>query len=284
MAKEKKKPIKVLIVEDEFMLYDKLEQSLTQHGYEVFDYCDTYAEAMRVLENKLPDVAIIDIGLPGPLSGINLAKRITEDFEVPFFFLTAYSTPEVIKEASLADPGLYMLKTNESYNIEQIIVSIDYVIQLKSNKLRSSVPTPVQQRRGVLAQKEWLTRGNSKERSHNEFLKDKDIIMVCTATDIEPNHIIFVNELDIANEDGSIDKKQLRRFSHARKTLKSFIEEAPDFYLQISQDVVINTNYLSGTSFGHRVTLTKGDKEVKLIIGKTFKEEVWQYIRYHFSP
>jgi two-component system phosphate regulon response regulator PhoB len=80
----------ILIVEDESAIREMLSFSLMQSNYIVLQ-ATTAIEALKVLDDITPDLAIIDWGLP-QMSGLELVKRIRENeviADTPIIMLTA---------------------------------------------------------------------------------------------------------------------------------------------------------------------------------------------------
>jgi len=83
--------VKVLLVEDdehENILY---EQLLTGEGYRVFS-ARNGMEALDLMTHMMPDLAIIDISMPG-MDGIELMNRmLATNHRLPVILNTAYSS------------------------------------------------------------------------------------------------------------------------------------------------------------------------------------------------
>src|SRR5215212_8822543 len=58
----------VLVVEDEFLIAMDLELLLRRHGWRVLGPAATVAEALRLLADERPDVALLDLNLRGELA------------------------------------------------------------------------------------------------------------------------------------------------------------------------------------------------------------------------
>ena len=78
---------RVLIVEDDAAIGQVLQRSLQLEGYEVALAPDGVAALERAYDFE-PDAVILDLGLPR-LDGIDVAKRIRKDSDVPILMLTA---------------------------------------------------------------------------------------------------------------------------------------------------------------------------------------------------
>ena len=77
----------VLLVEDEAAIADSVMYALKTEGFEA-DWVATGEQALERVKNALPDLIILDIGLPD-ISGLDLLRAIRKETEVPVIFLTA---------------------------------------------------------------------------------------------------------------------------------------------------------------------------------------------------
>lgn len=70
-------PIRILLVEDEFLISAWVEQSLSEQGFRVRTAANA-AEALRYLAAAPVDVLFTDINLGGDMDGVTLAQRARE--------------------------------------------------------------------------------------------------------------------------------------------------------------------------------------------------------------
>src|SRR5438552_1829985 len=78
---------RVLVVEDDAEIADVLRRTLRQEGHEVKTAGDGL-EALRVAGEFVPDLVILDLGLP-ELDGVEVCRRLRADSDVPILMLTA---------------------------------------------------------------------------------------------------------------------------------------------------------------------------------------------------
>lgn len=78
---------KILIVDDEKEIADLLELYLENDGYQVYKY-NTGSEAVKCVEEKEIDLAILDVMLPD-MDGFQICKKIRERNFYPIIMLTA---------------------------------------------------------------------------------------------------------------------------------------------------------------------------------------------------
>jgi len=80
----------ILVVEDDLEICELLNFSLSRAGFNVNEV-ETGEQALRYLDNKIPDLLIVDWMLPG-MSGVDLARRLRKDdltAQIPLLMLTA---------------------------------------------------------------------------------------------------------------------------------------------------------------------------------------------------
>ena len=80
----------ILLVEDELILCDNYAKTIRENGYEVVT-CHTKRQALEIINKRLPDLAILDIGLGDEMeAGFDLCQKIRALSQtIPIIFLTA---------------------------------------------------------------------------------------------------------------------------------------------------------------------------------------------------
>lgn len=74
----RKDKLRVLIVEDEFLLADEIEYALRQLGHDVVGIAATSQQALALAEKTRPDLAFVDIQLRDGPTGVAVARRIAD--------------------------------------------------------------------------------------------------------------------------------------------------------------------------------------------------------------
>ena len=77
---------RILVVEDDAFIALDLQDVLSEAGYDVLGPVATVAEAMRLLSEDAPDMALLDYNL-GEETSIPVAHKL-EELSVPFMFLS----------------------------------------------------------------------------------------------------------------------------------------------------------------------------------------------------
>jgi len=100
----------ILVVDDEAIITMQLEERLTEMGYSVSGMAASGEEAVEKARLTRPDVVLMDIVMPGKLNGIEAAKIITEELDIPVVFVTAYADDSVVTSAKSVRPCGYIVK------------------------------------------------------------------------------------------------------------------------------------------------------------------------------
>ncbi len=135
-------PVKILIVEDEYVIAQNIRGKLEKQAYEVCGLVPSGESAIEKAESEKPDLVLMDVVLKGPMDGIETAKQIRNRFGIPIIYLTAFSDKEMLDRAKITVPFGYLIKPFEDRelyaNIEMALFK-DRMEQelLKSKKLES---------------------------------------------------------------------------------------------------------------------------------------------------
>jgi len=103
-------PRRLLIVEDEAPVAQLLASAVRRLGYAVVGITDSAAEGFRIAAETRPDLAVLDIELHGRTEGIDLARRLREELDIPSIFLTGRSDEQTLEEVHRSGSFGYLLK------------------------------------------------------------------------------------------------------------------------------------------------------------------------------
>jgi PAS domain S-box-containing protein len=79
-------------------------------GYEVVSIASTAADALEQAKVELPHVILMDISLPGEMTGIQAGDWIRQNLDIPVVFVTAYSDESTLCEAQATEPYGFVVK------------------------------------------------------------------------------------------------------------------------------------------------------------------------------
>ena len=100
----------VLVVEDEALIALDISQRLRRLGYKVCGEADTFEDALAMFRETTPDLVLLDISIRGSIDGIETARAICRERDVPVVFLTAFADDNTLRRAAEVSPYGYLLK------------------------------------------------------------------------------------------------------------------------------------------------------------------------------
>lgn len=100
---------RVVIAEDEALIRLDLKETLQEEGYEVVAETGRGDEVVGLVRHHRPDLAILDIKMPGG-DGLTAAAEITGERLAAVLVLTAFSQRELVDRAREAGALAYLVK------------------------------------------------------------------------------------------------------------------------------------------------------------------------------
>lgn len=105
-----RRPLRVLIVEDEAITAMHIEDMVLDLGHVVVGTADTEARAIAAASAHRPDLVLMDIRLAKKSDGIAAAMEIRRQQDIPAIFMSAHSDPVTRQRAAAANPLGYLVK------------------------------------------------------------------------------------------------------------------------------------------------------------------------------
>ncbi|OPX64448.1 MAG: aerobic respiration control sensor protein ArcB [Methanoregula sp. PtaB.Bin085] len=126
-------PKTILILEDEQIPALDLKETLVSFGYEITGIAPTGEKAVRMVDERVPDLILMDIQLAGKMSGIEAAEIILSRQSVPIIYITAYADPDLVEQAKKTKPYGYLIKPYDDRAIRTEIEIALYKAGLDQN-------------------------------------------------------------------------------------------------------------------------------------------------------
>ncbi|MEZ4720430.1 MAG: response regulator transcription factor [Flavobacteriales bacterium] len=111
----------ILIIEDEVLIAEHLHDILKSCGYEHVKLVHDKESAIAALKYEIVSLALLDIRMDGEHTGIELAKTILDDYQIPFIFITAHSDNKVLSMALDTNPASYITKPFKKPDVEAAV-------------------------------------------------------------------------------------------------------------------------------------------------------------------
>lgn len=229
--------VKILLVEDEMIIADYMQECLQNLGYKVLDICINYNEAVEALAQHKPDIVLLDITLKGSKTGIDLAKYIQENYNIPFVFASSHNDKNTIDKAKTTLPYAYLIKPFSQEDLYAVIeTALMHFSRQKNKAVEESEENPV-----IINDAIFI-------RQKGKFIK----LPLAEILYIEANDN-YCSLISSANN------------YVLKTTLKNLLEALPDFFWRIHRSYVINLHHLKSFD-AEEVTI----ENKVLPIGKSF--------------
>jgi AmiR/NasT family two-component response regulator len=150
--------LRILIADDEPLIRLDLKNMLESLGYEVIAEAGDGVSAVEAARTLKPDVAILDIKMPG-MDGIDAANILNSEKIAPVVLLTAYSDMDLINRAKEAGVFAYLVKP------------------FRENDLRPAIEVAISRYKEFLALEEEVSELEDKLETRKLIERAKGILM-----------------------------------------------------------------------------------------------------------
>ncbi|MGA7919925.1 MAG: response regulator transcription factor [Candidatus Acidiferrales bacterium] len=117
--------LRILIADDHDLIRHGIKQLLVSHpGWEICAEASNGLEAVSAAQTSKPDIAILDISMPG-LNGLEAARKIRQESpDTEILILSMYSSDEVIREIVDAGAKGYILKSDSDRDLVAAVETV----------------------------------------------------------------------------------------------------------------------------------------------------------------
>ena len=195
---------RILVVEDEAVIALRLQKRLKEMGYDVPDIAYSGEDAVEKAGRLKPDLVLMDIMIPDKLDGIEAAKIVKAEFDIPVIFLTAFSEDKILKRAKQAEPFGYLLKPFQDREIKAAIEVALYKkgMEEKLQKAHIELEERVKQRTAELNNALKIIR-----RSEKELIQRKSALEKLNKELLDTNQALSVLARNIDKEKDNMEKR-----------------------------------------------------------------------------
>ncbi len=249
--------MKILLIEDEFILASELAETLELEGYDVVLTADNGQEALDFYQANEVDLVLCDININGDWDGIETVMRLLEIKQVPIIYLTAFTDKDTLERAKLTFPAAYIPKP---YHITNLRMAIELAINNFAVKIRNNLK--------IL--KDLTIENHSKEM----FLQVNNDIFIkqnYQFVKFSLKEILYLEADNIYTNIITIQKKYVIRQSignvHDRLPMKNLI--------RVHRSFVLNINKID--SFNEYEVVVQGHV---IPISRTYKDEFMKHFMF----
>ena len=116
--------MKILLADDHPFTLQGTKSFVESYGYRVLDTCSNGVSALNLIALHNPDVAILDINMPG-LDGLEVAKKVQESkLKTKIVLLTMHKEMTVYKKAMQYNIYGYILKEHAQTELEKCLLAL----------------------------------------------------------------------------------------------------------------------------------------------------------------
>lgn len=242
------KDARIYIVEDDYVVAKNLSFLLENLGYQVAGISETGEEGLLHIKKEKPALVILDIDLAGVLNGIEVGKKLKEQFHVPFIYITAHADSQTMAEALPTEPSAYLAKP---FNENTLRSSIELALYKEYQQKQSPLPVETDIRDKKYTMEDAI------------FIKSKNRLVKVALHDI-----LFVEANDIYANVYTHEHKYMVNY-----TLKAIVEKFPEKnFLRVHRSYLVNRHMVEAIE--HNELLLKGHR---IPVGRTYRDDLMNY-------
>ena len=238
---------KILIVEDDFILYDELCEFFEEKGFaivkgEAETAVDNYEEAIKLVKKYKPDIAILDIRIKGEKDDVDIGTYIKQHYHIPVIYLSAYPNPENLERIRKAGDERFVYKASKPLNKEQLWSLFYLALPQADNRVKEkSIGRFFSVKVMMVNQTNNQRRIVSKERDEpleiQTFLKWEEIVYIesynAKTAGSGNNNVLIHTTLP--------DKAYVMR-----GTLSEMENHLPNYFARFDQSTILNLHKITG--------------------------------------
>ena len=112
-------PADILIIEDEPLTAAHLQELVQSLGHEVTGIARTHRDALKLAQDRKPDLILSDIQLADGSSGVEAVNEILGELEAPVIFVTGH--PEMLLTGAKPEPTFLIAKPFNAETVKAVI-------------------------------------------------------------------------------------------------------------------------------------------------------------------
>ena len=267
--------VKVLVVEDNFILYEELAEFFEENGFEVVrededKAVDNYDDALMLIKQYKPDIAVLDIKLKGGKDGIHIGAYIKQHYNIPVIYLSAYPTPGNLERIRNIGDKHFVIKAEKPLNKTQLWADFYLIMPevFKAGKVKTI---------GHLFNLKEIdsSKINSQRKINYEPLELKKFL--------QWEEIIYFRSYNSSSASGNnnimIRLRNGKSYS-TRTTITATEQQIPDHFARTDHSTIVNMKFI--TALGKSNTFCLIDDE-SFPISENYRKAVLEKIKMYMQ-
>ena len=244
---------KILIVEDEFIIANRIKELLEDNHIGSCTIKDNYRDCIDWIKKELPDLIILDIRLfDDKDAGVRIAHYIQDHYNIPFIFLSGYSDEATLKHVKLYKPVTFITKPIIE---KQLLASVEVAMPEEATTKTKSIFL-----KGRYFEKldyNTLTETSISDYDFvNKEIRFEEVTIIQSFNHVKRNTLL-------------LKFKQPQSYFVIGSTIEKILKILPPYFEQVHQSFVINPHYITARRNGHYITVENED----VPIGQAFRDK-----------
>lgn len=283
----------ILVVEDVPVIFDEMQEVLEDAGFSVDGYTPSVEKAIGRINQKRPDLVLLDIQLKGERNGIYLGDKLRNEYNIPYIYVTDFDDNYTFAKSAQTHPEAFLskktlqlqeddvvVKTKPNFNEKHLIQQIILSLQRNENNV------PRDNKEGIMAfvdiPKNLSHAGVNKTAQKPIKFDDIEIITSKIINSI-PAGISKQEEEQLKKEGKNIARliSVNKDNFYYRGSLAKIIEKLPYNFVRINSSEIMNLTVPSfdGRINGRRLKIS----DSIYTISETYKEEVERRLAHFYK-
>ncbi len=115
------KSFNILIIEDDWLNSQYIKKTVEALGHTIIAQVANANDALKIAQTSEISLVFMDINIEGATDGIECAKLLNENMQIPIVYLTAYSDSQTLDETSITNMYGFVAKPYTAKDIEIVL-------------------------------------------------------------------------------------------------------------------------------------------------------------------
>ncbi len=205
--------MKILIADDYPFTLHGTKSFVESYGYKVVDICSNGTSALNLILLHLPDIAILDINMPG-LDGLEVAKKVKEArIRTRIVLLTMHREMSIYKKALEYGISGYILKEHAQEELKQCLLEVQKGNLFTSCYLKDDLIASADTHLGELATLTFSERKILEQIANQKTSKQIADLLFLSEKTVEGHRSKIIEKLGLHKEKNALLKWAIQNYN-----------------------------------------------------------------------
>ena len=206
--------MKILIADDHPFMLQGTKNFVESYKHTVIDMCSNGISALNLIGLHSPDVAILDINMPG-LDGLDVAKKIFENkLKTKVILLTMHKEMTIYKKATEYNIYGYILKEHAHTELKKCLQEVEKGNRYVSQFLQDDLITDVVNGNNELSKLTLSERKIVELIAQQKTSKQISELLFLSEKTVEGHRTHIIEKLGLTKEKNTIFEKSIYRYEY----------------------------------------------------------------------